>query len=125
MKQKAYMHLLLILGLLFVLACQGCSGKPVINQGDSSINQDDLEAVNEYIVDNGANELSIDEAENINKLGLYKSKDTGEIKTIWQLVVDYVYSAQNGETESLGYSIKFENSSFSLENNETWEYIGS
>lgn len=124
MKRKACM-LLLIIGSLFVLTCQGCSGKPVINQRDSSIDQADLEAVNEYIVDSGANEISPDDAEDINKLGLYENKDTGEIKTIWQLVVDYVYNAKSGEPEFLGYSIKFENSSFSLEDNETWDYIGS
>lgn len=124
MKQKVYLYLLLILCLLLVSVFQGCSAKPTISQ-NQTINQDDLKAVNDYITECGADDISLQNAEDINKLELYESKETHEIKTIWQLVVDYVRNTKNGDIASLGYSIVFEDSGFSLEDNDKWEYIGS
>ncbi|MGE5493756.1 MAG: hypothetical protein ACM3S4_00390 [Burkholderiales bacterium] len=123
MIQKRYLIVFLIICLFIVQACQGCSAKPVLGQ-KQEISQDDLNTVNNYIAEVGADEISLQKAESINKLEIYENKETHETKTIWQLVVDFVRNEKSDNTVPLGYKIVFEPGGFGLEDNETWERIG-
>ena len=117
MKQKVFLYLLLIMGLVLLFAFVGCE--------KSEISQDDLNVVNRYIADVGAEEMSFQDAESINKLALYKNKETHEIKTEWQLLVGFVRNEKSDNPVDLGYKIVFESGGYSMEDNDTWEYIGS
>jgi len=123
MIQKRHLIIFLIICLFIVQACLGCSAKSVPGQ-KHEISQEDLNLVNNYIAEIGADEISLQKAESINKLTIYENKETTEIKTIWQLLVDFVRNENSDDPVDFGYKIVFEPGGFGLEDNETWECIG-
>jgi hypothetical protein len=117
MLRKIYFCLVMILLLLSGLFFGGG-----IRQ--SEISREDLKLVNAYVSEAGADPISLETAEEINHW-LLQNTQTREIKTSWQLVVDYVRNEQGAEPEPLGYAIVFEGSSFGIEGNEVWEPVGA
>ena len=119
MKRTIKPILLCIAALLMLLSFGGC-GTP------SSINMSDLNAVNQYIENSTESiVLSVSEAEDLNKY-IYQNRNTKEIKTCWELVVDYIHNITSDDLTELDYSIVFyPDDLFSLEDaDQPWEMIG-
>lgn len=105
--------------LLMMMTFAGCHTPPIA--------QNDLDTVNQYIADKGINKLSLEDAEKLTKYGLYQNRDTKEIRSLWQMIVDFVHNTkvQSDKQAPLGYTIVFGDKSISVEDNQCWENIGS
>ncbi len=93
------------------------------NAEKAEISMDDYAMVNEYIRSVGANEIPVIALDGITNVR-FKNTVTNEIKNNWQLVVDYIRNETSEKKRELDYSIIFEDSCFSLEDNENWKCIG-
>ncbi len=129
--------ILLLIVLLFTACVGQTSDKPVVNAeqskkaADVSVNEfseqpeisvDDLNLVNEYVRNNGADEIMSASAEGLQSM-IYENKQTKEQKNAWQLVVDFVRNETSDNPKELDYMIGFDGSSFSV-SEDNWEFIG-
>ncbi len=107
---------MLVAVMLLIAFCQGCGAKSNVSAGD-------LKRVNRYIDAQGAEKMDKRDAESMDRQ-LLQNKETREIKTAWELVVDFVDNAESEEPVDLGYAIVFDRASFSFEDNGVWEHVG-
>ncbi len=112
MKHRVFLCLMAVIFLS--LAMVGCTPAPV--------SEHDLEMVNFYAQSSGAEPISLDAAEEMNK-SLMKNTQTGDVKTSWQLLVDYVINANSEEHEPLDYEIVFDGETYTMTAESTWEKI--
>ena len=115
MNRKIYFFVLAAV-LLSGMILQGCA-KP------SVIDSDDLKMVNDYIQSVEGDELPLEVAEGMSNHA-FENKNTGEVKTQWQLVLDFIQNENSESPKEMDYSIVFGNSSVAIEDNEAWEFIG-
>ncbi len=113
MKRRVFFFLIAAFFSLPMMA--GCAPAPV--------DEHDLEKVNFYAQSAGAEPIGLDAAEEMNEC-FYKQAATGDVKTSWELVVDYVVNANSEEPEPLDYAFEFDGESYALANDNTWERIG-
>lgn len=113
-----YLGLLYIMIILAFMAIQGCGQQ-------SSVDSDDLAAFNQLALDSGAEVITLEKAEDLN-MYLYKNKTTDEIKSCWQLVVDYIHNTNSDEQSVMDYAVEFNKGGFdvSIKDNDTWEFLG-
>ena len=107
--------LVLLLTLLILMGCE-----PSSEAAESGIEPDNLKLVNIYLMDLGSPEMSVDDAMAM-KHSLLDNSQTKEIKTDWQLLVDYIRNAQSDEPVTLDYGIEFGDGQFLM----TWVMYGS
>ncbi len=113
MKRQVFFCLIFL--LMTALMMMGCAPAPV--------DEHDLEKVNFYAQSAGAETIDLDVAEGMNQ-SFYRQTATGDVKTSWQLVVNYVINANSEEPEPLDYAIEFEGTSYTMNDQGTWEEIG-
>ncbi len=113
MKRRVFLCLMVV--LIPVLMMAGCAPAPV--------DEHELEKVNFYAQSAGADPIDIDVAEEMNDC-FYKQAATGDVKTSWELVVDYVINANSEEPETLDYAIEFDGTAYKMADENTWERIG-
>lgn len=89
----------------------------------STVSRADLKKVNRYIEERGAGTIQRWDAEYFGE-HVWENSETYEIKTTWELVVDFVDNAESEEPQDLGYVIVFDRAGFGIEENEVWERIG-
>ncbi len=113
MKRRVFLFLIAI--VITSISMTACAPEPV--------SEHDLEMVNFYAQSSGAEPISLDAAEDMNK-SLMKNTQTGDVKTSWQLLVDYVINANSEEHEPLDYQIEFDGSTYTMNSENTWEKVG-
>lgn len=104
----------LIAALFSLPMIAGCAPEPV--------DEHDLEKVNFYAQSAGAEPIDLGVAKEMNDC-FYKQTATGDVKTSWELVVDYVVNANSEEPEPLDYAIEFKGVDYTVSDNNTWEEI--
>ncbi len=110
--------LVLLLTMLILMGCE-----PSSEAAESGIEPDDLKLVNSYLTDLGSPEMSVDDATAM-KHSLLENSHTKEIKTDWQLLVNYIRNAQSDEPVTLDYGIEFGGGQLSYDLGDVWEHIG-
>lgn len=112
MKRRVLFLVVLMAVVLFMMAC-----------APEPVSEHDLEMVNFYAQSSGAEPIALDAAEEMNK-SLMKNAQTGDVKTSWQLLVDYVINANSEEHEPLDYEIAFDGETYTMTAKSSWERVG-
>ena len=112
MKRQVFFCLIFL--LMTALMMMGCAPAPV--------DEHDLEKVNFYAQSAGADTIDLGVAEEMNQ-SFYKQVATGDVKTSWELVVNYVVNANSEEPEPMDYAIEFDGANYTVADENTWQKI--
>ena len=114
MKRRVFVFLTIVFMTVTLPFMAGCAPAPV--------DEHDLEKVYFYAQSSGAEPIDLSSADDMNK-SLMKNAQTGDVKTSWQLLVDYVINANSEEPEPLDYAIEFIGTTYTMTDESTWERI--
>jgi hypothetical protein len=100
----------------------GLSGDWKRSEPPPEVTRADFDMVNGYLKEAGSQEIKLQDADNLNHF-LYEQIKTREIKTEWQLLVDYIKNEQSAQPAELDYSIEFDRDSMTWDMGDR-EYVG-